>query len=1052
MNRFHDTDRASLPVRVSSALPGLLGALAALLLLVSVPAGAQETVIQTPPNRGGMTTSMGLPPTWRFSAGATVGTYRGGDVNQVQFLFNAGVYKDLLAPVTNAFGVLTEGYFGRRGDFARFQDGWDGGFRISGYSPAFRFAAGYDYSFGTSDGSFLLSLIHPLQRGGIFTNGGSFRVDWLPGRGHTLGFGLHLPVGQRWVGTTRPRNDYVRIPSAKLDEPTYAPSAALTSVVESMSELGHWVNRLTVPFTDQWDGDKDEADRMFVEEMQAIQARLSSDASPQYSGTRTAIGETLAFHAELERAFSIAVSGEDVPVGSSTELGRRAAAQARRAMLDYVLLPYNSLLGQKRRNDTTIGFGEEAAADFYEWLTSEAAVGADRLHATVWVFRNYLVLVEEIRTRNLELWNEQRFVWLPLQLSLRPEEHDEQAELNALVERATGDRFRRASRVWYVENEQWQAELSRMILAAEDYHIVWLHDFRGFDANGDPDEMGFKQVTGAYLPALINAVRRYDQTGKIPQYIQLFDQFYYSANGGDLWGELLQDPMNHRLRLPAGWQEWEDSVASLQAQLRQAVAESELLQAQAELFGEDWLKNMVKVHLNVTQPADPSFWTSELFPFFMGLPDTPIRDHRKIALYDVSEANPYKGQGIYTGMGVGEHYIGAGWEDRAVLVEGPVVLDLRDNARQLLLNQGFEEHEIPWELQPKPYAPDYDEQVAAALERWGDRGWVMDTHNQIGYRPKGVTVFKAMLYTLMPSGGVIKAPDSIWGSQLWASMMLGHALRGGRSLVMAPAIANAPSAGFPQMSRAQEVVARLVMADGILGDEIEGQGGLMKVGLYSTELDAGNTPEKIGEFLETLESTPWLADLYDFDPQVLASLRETREAIQASGFDRSYVVDQEQVTAKLHMKAHLYYSREAWEDILSRPGFGRILEAHFQEMAAMNLALSRGEYREFSLYSDRLIPVANDVLAPLLNAPEAQTREYLMYLAVGSHNQNSRSLALDGEVAVVAAGWKALAGLPDFITITGLCTWVESVEQLEELFPSYDGLVRRISRWMRIVV
>ena len=408
-----------------------------------------------------------------------------------------------------------------------------------------------------------------------------------------------------------------------------------------------------------------------------------------------------------------------------------------------------------------------------------------------------------------------------------------------------------------------------MILEAEDYHVIWVHDFRGYDENGDPDEMAFRQVTQSYMRGLINAVQRYDETGKIPQYIQIFDMFYFSANRGELWVELLEDPMRHRISLPPGFEVWEDSIASLQGQLRQAVEDSPLLQAQKLLFGEDWLYDLVRVHTNITQPPDASFWSAELFPSFMGLPDTPIRDHRKIAFYDVSEADPYRGGAIYTGMGVGEHYIGAGWEDRAIMVEGPVALQLRDSARRLLLNQGFEEWEVPWELQPKPFADDYQEKVEARIAR-GDYGWTMETHNEIGYRRKGVTLFKATLYTLMPPGAVIKAPDSIWGSNLWGSMMLGHALRGGRSLVIAPAIANAPSAGSPQMSRAQEAMTRLVVADQMLGEYIEAQGGLMKVGLYSTELEVGDIPGKIESLLATLDSVPWLADLYDFHPDVIA--------------------------------------------------------------------------------------------------------------------------------------------------------------------------------------
>ena len=85
------------------------------------------------------------------------------------------------------------------------------------------------------------------------------------------------------------------------------------------------------------------------------------------------------------------------------------------------------------------------------------------------------------------------------------------------------------------------------------------------------------------------------------------------------------------------------------------------------------------------------------------------------------------------------------------------------------------------------------------------------------------------------------------------------------------------------------------------------------------------------------------------------------------------------------------------------------------------------------------------------HTPEEEDR-LAMFLAVGSHNQNTRSLALDGEVALVTAGWKSLAGLMDFITVVGLCDWIDSVEELEELFPGYDGIARRMSRFIRMQV
>jgi len=457
--------------------------------------------------------------------------------------------------------------------------------------------------------------------------------------------------------------------------------------------------------------------------------------------------------------------------------------------------------------------------------------------------------------------------------------------------------------------------------------------------------------------------------------------------------------------------------------------------------------------VSITNPPDPSFWTGELLPL-IGLPDLQMRDHRKIAFYDVTEADPYKGMAMYTGMGVGEHYIGASWEDRAMMAQGPILLSLKNSARQLLLNQGFEEDEIPWELRPKARHPDYDQIVADTLEALGGEwGRDMELHNQTGFRFKAVTVFKAMLYTLMPPGSVIKAPDSIWGSHFWGSLLLGHALRGGRALVIAPSIKNAPSAGSPQMSRAQEILTRLVVASHILEDEIGDQGGLLKVGLYASSLSVGDIPGKMRALVANLEETPWLRDLYGFHPDVLDRLRSEAQALIESGFDRQYGVDQEAKLPKLHLKANYFATPEAWDTFLSRPDIAPTLVAYFREVALQNQALANGGYRNYRLLSESLLPYAHATIVDYMTnlSPEDQARVAL-FLAVGSHNQNNRSLALDGEVAFVVAGWTSLFGLPDFMVVVGLSTWIDDLDEFEELFPGYEGLQRRISRWIRIGV
>jgi hypothetical protein len=993
---------------------------------------------------------MGLPPVWRWSAGVSAGVHN-KDASKVTAYTNLGVYRDVLNPMTSALGVLGEAYVGTRGTLSE-AEGLDGGVRLGLFSPVSRIAFGGDYNALDREIDVFLSLIHPFQRGGILAPGGALRIDYLPGRGHSVGLGVRLPIGQPFLGKTRPRQDHVPLLDPE-PPPIYLDAdSTLERALASASEHAHWVNRLTVPFTDQWAWSPDGAVEQFIQDMSELKRHLTPPAGDRAAAWSPVI-DTEAYHRELDRAFSVATSGRSLAAGESTPFGRETAQQAREIILEHVLLPYNRLLGQKKNPDSTRGLGAAASAEFYEWLTSETSLDFAQLRATTWTFSRVLQLVEEVRAHNARQWKDSRFVWLPFQLALRPEDHDEQRELNTIVERATRQSFTRGNNRWYIENDQFLAELTRMVLEAEDYHVLWIHDFRGYDGEGNPDEEGFKQVVDSYLRALIDRVGEYDVVGKVPQYLIFIDQMYFQANGGRLWLDLLQDPLHHEIDLPSEFQAWEDSIAALQTDLRYAVANSELMQSQSLHFGDGWIENVVKVHVNVTNPPDPFFWTEEIFPFFMGLPDVIMRDHRKISFYDVTEEDPYKGMAIYTGMGVGEHYVGASWEDRAMMVQGPVLLSLKDAARQLLLNQGMGDRDIPWELRPKAMSDDYDQAVVDTLAAMGDWGWDMQLHNQIGFRFKAVSIFKATLYTLMPPGSIIKAPDSIWGSQLWASMLLGHALRGGRSLIIAPAIANAPSSGFPQMSRAQETLGRAVVAASIFEEELTRVGGLLKVGLYNSTLAVGDVPRKLQAFASKLETTPWLKDLYGFHPEVAPGFEKEATALIEEGYARQYPEGEAMSPPKLHMKANYFATKEAWDQLLSVPEVGLPFRIYFRELAERNRALSRGEYRPYGIMSDVLLPPAREILLEYGSrlSPEEQSHIGLFF-AVGSHNQNNRSLVLDGEVALVVAGWSALFGLPDFLVIVGLSEWIDDLDELEALFPSYRGIKRRISRMIRIAV
>ena len=181
--------------------------------------------------------------------------------------------------------------------------------------------------------------------------------------------------------------------------------------------------------------------------------------------------------------------------------------------------------------------------------------------------------------------------------------------------------------------------------------------------------------------------------------------------------------------------------------------------------------------------------------------------------------------------------------------------------------------------------------------------------------------------------------------------------------------------------------------------------------------------------------------------------RRAAQGLINDGFSRDYEVDQEVQLPKLHLKGHYFATSEAWDDFLSRADIGEAVVAYFREMALQNQALAEGGYRSYRLLTETLLPLAHPVIDDYMRGLTPEERDRVaLFFTIGSHNQNTRSLALDGEVAFVVAGWSSLFGLPDFFVIAGLSNWIDDLDELEELFPRYEGMQRRISRMIRIAV
>ena len=1004
-------------------------------VVVVTPVGGQQRA----PADGGWTVSLGQPRTWQGTTGVATGwRFRPGDGQGVTEA-RVGLMRELLNPVVGLAGLHLEAYGGGRDTRV------DGGIRARLVSPFARLAIGVDYNAVDRSADFLLSVFNSGRRGGLFRDGSVLRVDFVPARDQQLSIGIEKPIARRIpMGRTRPRQDHVALPRRGTPPGPRPPaSTELRVALESVRESAEWIRRATVPFLDYDGPDRRAAERRTSEALRHLDLFLS--ATDSAGNTRTVEQEARRLHATLESAFTIAAAATATgPASGSEQLGRLAAAEARSILLSDVLLPYNRLLGQQKSPDTIDPLATIAAGRFARWLRVQGLADS-AADAMAGVFTAVLGVVESSRAASRRDWGDARFVWLPLQYALLPEDHDTQGELDALVARAVGQAFTEGNFVSYVINEQFQYQLSRTIRQAEDYHVLWTHDVRGVDGVGNPDEMSFRHVLRSYLAALTERVRAYDRTGKFPVYIVLLDQWFYEVNDARRWMSVLEDPTRHRVRLPGGFTAWEDSLEAAQDTLRQAIAASSLLQAQKRLYGAKWLRNLVKVHVNITNPSDASFWSWRVARY-VSLPDNIMRDHRKLVFYDLTEADPYRGEALYTGAGVGEHYANLSWEDRSLLVRGPAALGLKTAAREALLGQGIPAEQIPYPLQPRPPGRDYDVRIHAAEREGRHPLRALGLQNGTGFDRKEINVAKAVLYTLMPSGSVVKIPDSLWNAAFWGSAMVGCALRGVRVLIIAPSYANAPARAFGSMARAHELLYRLILASRELGPRIAATGGLLRVGLYSSDLAVTDIPGKVNAVRRTFASEPWLRDLFGFPPSVYADLADLGTAFAGLAMAPAAAVEFESdPRPQLHLKANFLASREAWS-LMARPEWvamtWEFVQARIAQVQTRPAAVA-----SFEAFPDAIIDVGGGVVQDWFDRLDPATRERVVfYTMLGSQNQNARSLVVDGEDAFVVSNWPSVIPYLDFISLVGQSRWLQDPADLDRLLPPPSEWKRRLAR------
>jgi len=961
--------------------------------------------------------ALGLPRNSRFYAVLGGGVAHIGETNNLTATAAGGLHRDLLNPVHGLLAVELEAFVGRDLGKAVF------GGRLLAQMPFFQVGSGLELSTVQRRPAVVFTYFEPIRRGGLLFPGAGLRLDWVPARG-AMTAGVRLPLTDPHPGRTRPRHIEVRPVERGVrpagDDALPAPVASPT--LARLADVAEWSARLTLPlFAEGAPGRTLPEDSLLRDR---LRGRLGTLTTPH-----TVADEFSAFHETLTAAFREALdSGQDDSL--SAELTRAIADSARSVLLREVLIPYDRDLGQWRGPEVLRFLGAQALWSFTTAIAADGRLGAAATRRVVATFESVLAIVDGVAYSGSRRWRDTRMGWVPLQFGLLPDQYDDQSELDGLLARVTGEPFREGNDLIYATDERFEAALRRSILETRRYHVLWIHDFVGRNARGAPDSVTRDFAVEPYLRALTRAVRAVDSGGSIPAFLILLDQYYYKRSSSGFWLRLLRDPLGYRLKLRPGDAGVAGEVRSLQDTLRQAVAGSARLQALAQRRGTRWLHDLVSVRVNVTNPPDPSFRSVATFgAVTISVPDDVMRDHRKIAFSDLSEAAPDQGIAILTGLGVGESYARYRWFDRTIVLRGPAALSLKGAARRLLLRQGFAEADLPDALRPAS-----DATPPPPPDGWIARAAIV--MNQTGYGEKRATAAKAVLYSLMPPGSTIIASDPQWLSRFWGGMLLGSALRGCRVLLVAPGPLNSPMGpGSVQLALQRDLLRRLLEARAVLVEELQGSGGMLQAGLFGIGLGTHNVVGGVHGVRDGLRRNPFLRDVLPFDQSVWDLFESADSLLQQLG-----VSGQPDTIGTYHPKFHLKTQ-------------------FFGAPRAMREAVGRPEWREFFTRrigerlheppagTDILLDALRPVLPYLASRGPAELEGQVLYLMVGSHNQDPRSFMLDGEASCLVAGAASLISIGDMLVVTTVgVTWLHDAGEIDAALPSPGHLKEEVAR------
>ncbi|HXT14289.1 MAG TPA: hypothetical protein VN706_01580 [Gemmatimonadaceae bacterium] len=958
--------------------------------------------------------SIGQPPIWRQQFSAQGTAYAQG--GRYGATFSYGAFHSFNKPPITAFNPLLGVIGGTVEGYGSIGGIEDDGIRAMATSRLLATSIGADWDIRHGRVNTIVSWQSAIRRGGLLGHGSMVRVDWIPAREQTLRIGITAPTFQPLAGRTRPRATTVTIPDPPQARApmTAARDAAMQHLARDIESASATIAAYSNLYTND-----------------AIHTARASSYRGAMDRSRTA----------LEELFGRALDGTQRAI---------AARRARDAVLDRIIIPVDSVFGRAKHVDISRLAGG-AIADFERWLSDSSGIATDKRSLAESAFAAWLDAVTSPMRAIVAHTRDSRLVWLPMDLALTFDQYDDQLEVDSLIGRVVGHPFTDGNALTYMRSTDLTLEVARSILAARQYHVLWTHEFMGREwYTRAIDNVGYTIVADAYFPALTAAVRRYDSTGVMPMYMILHDQYFYETSDGRLWLTILQDPLNASMHLKGDDGTRERHLRERQDELRAAIAASRRLQQDARASGDAgrWLRNIVSVHVNVANQSDFSFRSGHIIPGVSFTPDNVMRDHRKLVIYDVNEADPNRGAVLVMGIGIGDVYSSASWEDRGFRIRGPATLDARAGLRQALRVNGFSESEIPAPL--RSVASKRAQEEKANLGEFIGRA--LQVHNEVGFGDKRSSIARAMLYNLAQPGAVIVVPDQLWFSETWAGMLAGAAARGARVEIIAPALGNAPIPDAPAMARAHDVLIHMLALRDSLTPAMRESGGELHIGLFAAQAQEDDAAGRLREVRAGLAKYPWIRQVIPFDDKTLMVLDRVEHEIANAGRPDATKLA---TTAKPqppqpHRKTQLIARPDAIAALLRQPGWDDMLAEAMRTQSSQSETFAQQLGDTHPAVDTAATRRADQMMKSYeASIPEAERKRVSFYFAEGSHNMDDRGLVSDGEAMLIVSGPQASAGLADLFYMMARTTWVDQPAELERLLPRQSSLISRFARWIR---